>query len=431
MSDQTLNDAAPAQILFDEENLGAWWSACRNDDELSHLAAAATIGFDIVVADSGLRAAFRFRDGSLVAEEGPAAFSLTADLADWNRFFHLPPPPAYQNFFGMLMRVPSASVMGSELAMAQSAHLSRRVLEIGRAVANGVTTAELSRPVEQGVTASKKPSFIGGYVTVQVEGSPIDVYYEERGQGRDVLLLHTAGADGRQYHDLMGNDTLTAEHRLVTFDLPGHGRSDPFPHRVIGAYSLTTELYASTVLAVVDALGLSSPIVSGSSMGGEVCLELAYRASDTLGGVIACEASERVNGRNVAWAKHPLVNESLFVPEWVYGLMAPQSPERYRRKVWWGYSQGGFSTFAGDIDFYSGDWDGTDRIPLIDTAACPVVMMTGEYDYSCTPAMSEATAARIPGATFWPMPELGHFPMAENPHLFAVHFERALKEIER
>ncbi|PPF89631.1 alpha/beta hydrolase [Subtercola sp. Z020] len=314
--------------------------------------------------------------------------------------------------------------------MAQSAHLFRRVLEIGRAVANGVTTAELSDPVEPGSAVSKKSSLRGGYVTAQIEGEPVDVYYEERGQGRDVLLLHTAGADGRQYHDLMSNDALTADHRLVAFDLPGHGRSDPFPNRVIGGYSLTTELYASTVLAVVDALGLSSPIVSGSSMGGEICLELAYRASDILGGVIACEASEKVNGRKVAWAKHPLVNESLFVPEWVYGLMAPQSPEQYRRKVWWGYSQGGFSTFAGDIDFYSGDWDGTERVPLIDTAACPVVMMTGEYDYSCTPAMSEATAARIPGATFWPMPQLGHFPMAENPELFARHFERALKEIE-
>lgn len=429
MPDTDSSRLDPAQFLFQDAIIGDWLEACAEDDELAGLASTADIEFSILITATDLSASFRFLNGELVAPEGAPAFTLNADLAAWNNFFHLPPPPSFQNFFGMLMRVPSANVTGSELAMAQSAHLTRRILEIGRAVANGVPTTELSEAAKPQARGSKKSSFTAGYVAIEVDGEPVDVYYEERGQGHDVLLLHTAGADGRQYHDLMSNDTLTANHRLIAFDLPGHGRSDPFPNRVIGGYSLTTDLYASTVLAVVDALHLSSPVVSGSSMGGEICLELAYRASDSLGGVIACEASEKVNGRKVAWAKHPLVNESLFVPEWIYGLMAPQSPEEYRRKVWWGYSQGGFATFAGDIDFYSGDWDGTDRVSLINTEACPVVMMTGEYDYSCTPAMSEATAARIPGATFWPMPELGHFPMTENPELFAVHFARALKEI--
>jgi pimeloyl-ACP methyl ester carboxylesterase len=32
---------------------------------------------------------------------------------------------------------------------------------------------------------------------------------------------------------------------------------------------------------------------------------------------------------------------------------------------------------------------------------------------------SAATAAKIPGARFQPMPGMGHFPFAENPALFA------------
>src|SRR5262249_57014289 len=39
---------------------------------------------------------------------------------------------------------------------------------------------------------------------------------------------------------------------------------------------------------------------------------------------------------------------------------------------------------------------------------------TGEYDYSCTPAMTEAVAEEIPGARFTVMPGMGHFPMVEN-----------------
>ncbi len=136
-------------------------------------------------------------------------------------------------------------------------------------------------------------------------------------------------------------------------------------------------------------------------------------------------------GRHVAWALHPQVNQAVFVPEWVYGLMAPQSPLECRREVWWHYSQGGFGTFFGDIAFYSGGWDRRDVIGDIDTARCPVIMLTGEYDYSCTSEMSQATAAKIKGAVFEVMGELGHFPMAENPSRFVEHLLGALEHIDR
>ena len=56
-------------------------------------------------------------------------------------------------------------------------------------------------------------------------------------------------------------------------------------------------------------------------------------------------------------------------------------------------------------------------------------MMTGEYDYSCTMEMSEATAAKIPGAQFVPMHGIGHFPFAENPAVFASYLLPVLKDI--
>ncbi|MER7079460.1 Pimeloyl-ACP methyl ester carboxylesterase [Saccharopolyspora kobensis] len=404
-----------------DTDLARWVETCRDDRELSGLAAAATVTFGIRADDR--TALFGFHGGELAEPADDPDFVLVAADADWSEFFQPVPPPAHQNFFGMLMRVPGARVEGSELAMAQHAHIVRRVLELGREAISGPLTAPAAHP------ARGKAHLRPGYVRISVRGEPVEIFYEEAGAGPDVLLLHTAGADARQYHELMADPALASRCRLVAFDLPGHGRSGLLPGVVPGGYSLTTDQYATAVLAVIDALGLVSPVVSGSSMGGEICLELAHRAPHALGGVIACEASDRVPGRKVPWAKHPAVNESTFVPEWVYGLMAPQSPERCRREVWWGYSQGGFGTFAGDIDFYSGDWDGRERVGEIDTSRCPVIMMTGEYDYSCTPAMSAATARKIPGAVFWPMPDLGHFPMAENPPLFAEHFAAALDRL--
>lgn len=418
-----------------------WQEACATDRQLALFGREAEVGFAVRGCEEG-RVTFVFRDGVLEhpsADDAELDFVLAADPTAWEAFFRPVPPPCHQSFFGMLMRVPGTQVEGSELRFAQYAHVWSRVLELGRrtatppeslppapsASAQAAPAAAPAAPVGPPATGAR-----GGYLTAELGGLPHRIHYEEAGSGRDLLMLHTAGADARQFHRLLADPRLTARCRMVAFDLPWHGRSFPPPGALPGEYSLTTDRYAETVMAVVDALGLRDPVVLGASMAGEICLELAHRHPDRLGGVVACEASDQVPGRKVRWARHPEVDQTLFVPEWVDGLMSPTSPAEYRAEVWWGYSQGGYGTFFGDIDFYSGDWDATDRVAHIDTARCPVVMLTGEYDYSCTPEMSRRTARKIPGAVFRPMPDLGHFPYAENPPLFVPHLLDALDTID-
>jgi pimeloyl-ACP methyl ester carboxylesterase len=80
------------------------------------------------------------------------------------------------------------------------------------------------------------------------------------------------------------------------------------------------------------------------------------------------------------------------------------------------------------VHFYSNDWDARADLSRIDTRRCYVALLTGEYDYSCTPAMSEAVAKEIPGASFIVMPGMGHFPMIENYPEFRRYL---LPELER
>ena len=76
------------------------------------------------------------------------------------------------------------------------------------------------------------------------------------------------------------------------------------------------------------------------------------------------------------------------------------------------------------IDF--GGWDGRSRIPQINTSACPVYMLTGEYDWSNTPALAATTASKIAGAKHKAMERLGHFPATENPKRFVGYLLEAL-----
>ena len=77
--------------------------------------------------------------------------------------------------------------------------------------------------------------------------------------------------------------------------------------------------------------------------------------------------------------------------------------------------QGGPGVFKGDLHFYSMDGDVSDQLAEIDTSRCPVYMLTGEYDHSCTPQASRDTAALIAGAELTIMEGMGHFPMSEDP----------------
>lgn len=89
------------------------------------------------------------------------------------------------------------------------------------------------------------------------------------------------------------------------------------------------------------------------------------------------------------------------------------------------------SIFHGDLDFYFGGFDGRSRVSSIDTQACPVYMLTGEYDWSNTPDMSQKTADKIPGAMHKAMPDLGHFPATENPRKFVPHLIEAIEHVQK
>jgi pimeloyl-ACP methyl ester carboxylesterase len=271
----------------------------------------------------------------------------------------------------------------------------------------------------------------GSYVNVVIDNKPCEVFYETAGKGIPLLCLHTAGADSRQYHDLMKNKELTRSFQLIAFDMPFHGRSMPSMDWWKKQYLLNTDSYVETIMSFIDALGIEQLVAMGCSMGGSITLELAYRYPEKFRGIIALEAAAKTEGRFNEYLFHPQVNGGEMCATNVYGLMAPQSPEELRRKAWWIYSQGSPGIYYGDIFFYSEDWDAKDRVSDIDTNKCPVYMLTGEYDYSCTPEMTKSTSDKIQGATFTEMKEIGHFPMTENPDLLMKYLQPILELLRK
>ncbi len=259
------------------------------------------------------------------------------------------------------------------------------------------------------------------YISVDIGGKPHRVFVEEAGSGIPLLCLHTAGADSRQYRHLLNDTEVTARFRVICFDLPWHGRSDPPDGWWLTTYELTTSSYLDMIRSVWKALELERPVVMGCSMGGAIVLRLAADYQDELRGIIGLESSAYAPGRYNDFLHHPAVHGGELVATYTFGLNAPSSPEAGRRDNWWYYSQSGPGIYRGDVMFYSFDHDAREHIKRIDTGKCKVSLLTGVYDYSCTPEMTEAVARSIPGCRYTLMQGIGHFPMIENYPLFRTY----------
>jgi hypothetical protein len=127
-------------------------------------------------------------------------------------------------------------------AFARWTHVWRRTLELLHDSFAGPTPAdEQDDPDEDCI--------VGRYVYVT---SPLwgkcKIFYEQSGEGtQDIVFLHTAGSDSRQYHgfvvlharivwefrglltrySVMNDPRAREKLRMTAFDLPAHGRSFP------------------------------------------------------------------------------------------------------------------------------------------------------------------------------------------------------------
>jgi pimeloyl-ACP methyl ester carboxylesterase len=182
-------------------------------------------------------------------------------------------------------------------------------------------------------------------------------------------------------------------------------------------------------MAFCEALELERPVIMGSSMGGNICLHLALNFEERVRALIAIEACDYSPGWYISWLAHPHVHGGEACATSVFGLMAPQSPEEYRWETWWYYSQGAPGVFKGDLYFYSVDHDFRELCDKI-SGNVPMYLMTGVYDFACTPQMTEETGKKIKGSETIIMEEIGHFPMCENPVTFKKYLMPVLEEIQ-
>ena len=350
-------------------------------------------------------------------------FAIRASAEAWRKFWEAVPEAGFHDVFAMA-KAGHALVEGDLQPLMANLRYVQEILSAPRKVA-----AAASVP-SQVPTGHLEP-VVGRYVHVRVAGSSQRVYFEEAGAGIPLVCLHTAGADNKQWRHLLNDAEIARHFRVLAFDMPRHGKSLPPVGWQNEEYRLTTDTYVETILAFCDALALDTPVVLGCSIGGKIVLHLALRHPARFRALIGLEAADYQQPwyDDTSWLHRPDVHGGEVSSAMMSGLIAPQSPSETRWETLWGYAQGGPGVFRGDLYFYRAEGDLRGKLDAIDTRRCPLYLLTGEYDFSCTPDDTLRTAKAIKGARVTVMKGVGHFPMSEHPAQFRTYLQTVLDEI--
>lgn len=122
----------------------------------------------------------------------------------------------------------------------------------------------------------------------RVTAGGIDYYYEIRGQGEPLLLLH----GGLGLIEMFGANlkTLQEARQVIAVDLQGHGRT-PLGDRPIDIPAIGRDM-----AVIVDELGYDKVDVLGYSFGGGVALQFAAQAPDKVRRLVIVSAPYAKDG---------------------------------------------------------------------------------------------------------------------------------------
>ena len=204
-----------------------------------------------------------------------------------------------------------------------------------------------------------QPAF-GEYA--QIHG--LKMYYEVRGQGRPVVLLH-GGMNTIETSFAKQIPLLARNHRVIAIEQMAHGHTADVPGR-----PLTYEAMAEDTAALLVQLGVRHADLIGWSDGGQIALRLAFTHPELIRRVIASGVGF---GANPAVPLAPVPDFGKLAAGWfpegyaAYQRVSPDGPEHWQvvavkgRAMWsaptWGFLATDLAKIKLPVLIVAGDHD--------------------------------------------------------------------------
>lgn len=312
--------------------------------------------------------------------------------------------------------------------------LAINILVIALALA-GFGLYVTQRAAAREAAAMESHSSSGQFVTI----GGAKVHYEIAGTGPDIILIHGALGNLRDMtFDL--KKKLAARYRVIAFDRPGFGYSDPLPN---GEVSLRSQ--SQILQAAAKQIGVTNPIVVGHSYGGAVVMNWALNpdilqpaaivlvSAPTLPWPGNIDILYRITGNPIGAALVvPLITAFVtddYLHKSVTSIFTPSPvPDGYEEFVGSGLTLRRTSLATNGKQVNTLYDQVVAMASLYPTFTLPVELVHGDADTSVPLKVHALPLSKIlPNAQLTVIPGAGHMPHHSNPDMIIAAIDRAAK----
>lgn len=239
----------------------------------------------------------------------------------------------------------------------------------------------------------------------KMDRNGVKIHYEVHGSGPALLLTHGYSSTSAMWKGQI--EALSRHHKLVLWDMRGHGKSD-YPD---DPATYSEALTVADMAALLDAVGAETAIVGGLSLGGYMSLAFHRAHPDRVRALLIIDTGPgfKKDEAREAWNKRALETGDRFDRE---GLAVLRSGSRERSTVSHRDASGLARAARGMLT--QRDARVIESLPGI---RVPSLVVVGADD---TPFLAAADymAAKIPGATKVVIPAAGHAVNIDQPQAF-------------
>jgi 3-oxoadipate enol-lactonase len=240
------------------------------------------------------------------------------------------------------------------------------------------------------------------------------IFYEVTGDGLPLVFVHGLGGTSNIWHAQRAG--LSKFFKVITFDLPGSGRSDKSERHY------TMEKWVEQIAALVDALKIDKFVLVGHSMTTVLAQKFAARHAGRMHAVVLCgpitelaqPGKDAFNKRAETVQKEGMI---AIADQVLTGALTPATRESNPALTGLVREM----LLCNDPPCYAGHC-----LALVNASArndqaqikCPLLILEGDQDGVTPLASARAIMSAVAGAKLRIIPATAHMTMLERPELF-------------
>jgi 3-oxoadipate enol-lactonase len=250
----------------------------------------------------------------------------------------------------------------------------------------------------------------------------IETAWHDVGVGPPVILIHGLADDHRAWRRVAGE--LMLDHRVILYDLRGHGGSS------LGAPSGRLAQLGDDLLALCDALSLARCVLAGFSLGGTIAMRAAIDGPERVAALALVATSSRVGRAAQEWYLERAAMVERQDPR-LRDTLDRDTADVYRARP--GEAAAGLHIRRASTHDPRGYGNACRAMaalrehPLDEELArirAPTAILAGDADQHCPPRAAESIAQRIGGSGLEVLPGAGHPLPVERPDAVAEAIRR-------